>query len=529
MRYGGINRTSRGVPEMFNKSANVGGIHKQTGCYIAKVVDIVDDRYEGYIYVEIVGDNYTGNTTTNVEDRHKYTKCRMSAPYGGHIQAADHTRSYGMSCHPPEPGTEVLILMLENSDIGVCIGMLPDITRNAGIPTAPTGFVEGETDTPGPTFDPSALRDSGKNTRPRYRDQEFITEQGLALDTIRGLSSSSMRRESPTNVFGFNTPGGHQFVMDDGTIKGSDSCSVPDKDRQGGLSNLTRFRSGGGAQLLMHDGAEIVYLSNHRGSCWIQLNGNGNLDIYTDNDISMHTKTNFNLHVGGDFNLDADCVNIKARGTCGTTIENATGEFNVHANKDLKLTTDLNGNIKCAGNMRTTAALIDLNGPEATAATKTVQNNITTNTLVKQSITGRVPEHEPWGGHVEEQETIPMVASPNIDLSCIDISPKSIKNKSTQRSTQVDSKNSSRTELENGRAFDNANTRGGKSISNPRAYSQGDVESVEALRDFNTSIGGGTAFTELTAGERAYAQDAGYLKSTTPTVNTTTTRRNGPR
>ena len=39
------------------------------------------------------------------------------------------------------------------------------------------------------------------------------------------------------------------------------------------------------------------------------------------------------------------------------------GEFNLHANKDIKLTSDLNGHIKCAGNTQVTAAMIDLNGP----------------------------------------------------------------------------------------------------------------------------------------------------------------------
>ena len=439
MRYLGKNITSRGVPSMYDKSTNVGGVHKQTGLYLAKVMNIVDDRYEGFLYVEIIGNEYLGNFSTSVKDQQKYLRVRRASPYGGHYQGPDHTRSYGMSCHPPAPGTEVLVAFVHNSDVGILIAVLPDTTRNAGIPSAPGGFIEGEMDTPGHCFDPSPLKDPGKNEKPRNQEQEFVTEQGIALDTIRGLGSSSTRRESPTNVFGFNTPGGHHLVMDDGTRKNSDACLSPDKDRKEGLSKLTRLRSGGGAQLLFHDGAEIVYLTNHSGSCWMQLNSNGNLDIYSDNDISIHTKTNFNLHVDGDFNLDADTINMKARGTGGTTIECLQGEYNLHANKDIKITTDLNGNLSCAGNFRTTAKMIDLNGPEATKATKTVDNNLTTNKLIKQSITGRVPEHEPWGGHVEEQEFLACVASPNIDLTATDIDISQIVNTSTQRSTTVDS------------------------------------------------------------------------------------------
>jgi len=531
MQYMGKNLRSGGVPSMYDKSTNVGGIHKQTGLFLAKVMNIVDDRYEGYLYVEIIGHEYLGDFSDGAASQQEYVRVRRASPYGGHYQAAGHTRSYGMSSHPPAPGTEVLIAFVHNSDVGILIGVLPDTTRNSAIPSNPAGFMEDENDTPGHCFDPSPLKDPGKNERPANPEQSFVNEQGIPLDTIRGLSSSSQRRESPTQVFGFNTPGGHQFIMDDGTRANDDKCLAPDKNRKPGLSNLTRMRSGKGAQLLMHDGAEIVYLTNHRGSCWIQLNGNGNLDIYTDNDISMHTKTNFNLHVDGDFNLDADTINMKARGTKGTTIENLTGEFNLHANKDIKLTTDLNGNIKCAGNMRVTAALIDLNGPEATAATKIEDKNLTTNRDVKTSITDRVPEHEPWGGHVEPQEFLPCVASPNIDLSAIDIDMTKIKNNSSQpgRTAQTDNRKLADDGFGRPDGISNETINLGKNsvpgASNPRAYSQDDLEGVESLRGFNESIGGGLAQVELTEGERAYALEKGYIKNSQRNL----TGRRGPR
>jgi len=444
MRYSGKSSIgSGGIPTMYDKSKSAGGTPKTTGLFLAKVMNIKDDRYEGYMYVEIIGNEYFGDSSTSVEDQQKYVRVRRASPYGGQIQGSDHTRAYGMSSHPPEPGTEVLIAFVHNSNVGICVGVLPDTTRNAGVPTAPAGFIEGENDVPSASFDPSPLKDPGKNERPRNSEQEHVAVQGTFLDTVRGISSSSQRRESPTNVFGFNTPGGHTLVMDDGTRANSEDCLSPDKDRKEGLSKLARFRSAGGAQLLLHDGAEIVYLSNHKGSAWVQLNADGNIDIFSENDISLHTKTNFNLHVDGDFNLDADNVNIKTRGSVGTTIENLTGEFNLHANKDIKLTSDLNGHIKCSGYMRTTAPLIDLNGPEAKAASKTTENNITTNKTIKQSITGRVPEHEPWGGHDQEQEALPQPASPNIDLAATDIDISKIQNKSTQRTTTVDSNSTS--------------------------------------------------------------------------------------
>lgn len=42
-------------------------------------------------------------------------------------------------------------------------------------------------------------------------------------------------------------------------------------------------------------------------------------------------------------------------------------------------------------------------------------------------------------------------------------------------------------------------------------YTQSDIDSVEALRRFNTDIGGGEARVRLNEGERAYAREQGYL------------------
>tara|TARA_B100000965_G_scaffold245350_1_gene205873 strand:- start:15865 stop:17286 length:1422 start_codon:yes stop_codon:yes gene_type:complete len=467
MRYNASNTPSQGVPRTtFNKNASVGGVVKNAGLFVGKVIETVDDRYEGYLHVEIFGQGYVGETDSKAE-RANYVRVRRGSPYGGSYQFANATNSYGMSSHPPAPGTSVLVAFPANSNTGIMVCVLPDITRNASVPTDPTAFVDSENNAIGPTLDPSVKKQTGKNKKPRATPETIqseatdqkdkindseITSQGIGLDSIRGLSSSSQRRESPTQVFGFNTPGGHQFVMDDGTLPNSDTCLTPDKEREGGLSKLTRFRSAGGAQILFHDGVGIVYIINQNGSSWIQMGSDGKIDVYSESDISMHTETDFNFHCGGDFNIDADSINMKARGTDGATIETATGEFNLHANKDIKLTSDLNGHIKCSGFIRETASLIDMNGPEATAATKTTANNLTVNRTVKESITGRVPEAEPWGGHDEEQENVPQAASPDTNFAATDIDMASIMN-NQQPAPEQTTQQKSNTRVANPRAF----------------------------------------------------------------------------
>ena len=405
----------------------IAGLNPYKGVKLAKVVDVVDDRYEGYMYVDIIGSGRLGKVDSK-EEKQKFTRVRRAQPFGGSYQASDHTRSFGMSSQPPAPGTEVLVAFTGQDQEGIVIGVLPDATRNSSYPDNATSFVEGESNSAGPTFDSGVQKTQDKNARPRHPLAGALGKQGLGLDSVRGLSSSSARRESPSNVFGFNTPTGHSFVMDDGTVKPSEFSSSPDTDRQAGDSNLVRLRSAGGAQMLFNDTAGIVYVINQAGNSWVQLSADGTIDIYSSGDISMHTENDLNFHVGGDFALDADAINIKARGSDGIKMETATGEVNLHSNKDIKLTTDLNLHLKAVGNSRTTAALIDLNGPPASEATKTTNNNISVNRTVKQSITGRVPEAEPWGGHTEQQTKIASAASSDLNLSGKDIDVASIQN-----------------------------------------------------------------------------------------------------
>jgi uncharacterized protein (DUF2345 family) len=200
-------------------------------------------------------------------------------------------------------------------------------------------------------------------------------------------------------------------VFDDGTTAYAEGKNyTPDKSREPGQSNLIRLRSGSGAQILLNDSAGIVYIINQNGSGWIQLDSAGNLDIYAGGSISMRATQDFNLYVDGDFNVDADSVNLNARGSSGVKIHSAGGGVDVYSTKDIKLTTDANMHIKAPGNTRVTSGMIDLNGPAAAAAGKPGSNNLTTNTTIKKSSAGRVPEHEPWGGHLTSEMKLPAQA-----------------------------------------------------------------------------------------------------------------------
>ncbi len=159
-----------------------------------------------------------------------------------------------------------------------------------------------------------------------------LESQGLIQDPVRGTTTSSAKREAPSQVFGINTPGrirddsrelnigpegavvtpdrnpGHSFVMDDGAVDGT--------------NQLTRLRTASGHQLLMHDTEGVVYLANGSGKAFIEMAKDGTVSVYSDGGINLRSGRDFNLH--SDMN-----INFHAKGAI-----NFTSETNVALNAE---------------------------------------------------------------------------------------------------------------------------------------------------------------------------------------------------
>ncbi len=152
-----------------------------------------------------------------------------------------------------------------------------------------------------------------------------LQSQGLIQDNVRGTTTSSAKREAPSQVFGINTPGrirndshelnigpegtlvktdrnpGHSFVMDDGA--------------EDGTNQLTRIRTASGHQLLMHDTEGVVYIANGSGKSYIEMDKDGTISVYSDGGINLRTGRDFNLHSETN-------INFHAKGTINFTAEN---------------------------------------------------------------------------------------------------------------------------------------------------------------------------------------------------------------
>jgi len=303
--------------------------------------------------------------------------------------------------------------------------------------------------------------------------QSKLKAQGIDQDEIRGLTTSTYMRETPSELFGITTKGrkldqkgidiaqrtdihkllkagfvvgdegsvddfalskkdadvvegkvarahGHVFVMDDGDIEGN--------------NNLVRLRTAGGHQILMHDKENVIYISNSTGTTWIQMDANGQLDIYSktninlrSSSINMHADSNIKMHAGGTIQLVAGS-NIHLEGGNMANLYSEKGPafvyggagVNVKSGKTVNIEASASINLKTDNNMNLKAkCIIALQGTAAAAAkqnaavvktpkdTKPNEKGFWEASTTVSTTVDRVPSHEPFSEHkVTTQESI---------------------------------------------------------------------------------------------------------------------------
>ena len=327
------------------------------GPYIGIVKDNVDETRMGGLKVMIPSLSGTDEGPSSMLYEVKY----LTPFYGAKSPSAttktspydfdDSPHSYGMWMVPPDIDTRVLVIFVEGKiSQGFWFGCVQDPYTNHMVPgiaasphtamSSDAGFESNETveSTYGTKEVPvsevnrttwSAASNVGgldKLKKPIHPFADTLRKQGLIKDKVRGTTTSSARRESPSAVFGISTPGrldkkskkkfklgptdanpettvvreaGHTFVMDDGDAAGN--------------NELVRIRTSSGHQLLMHDTKGVVYLANASGNVWMEFSANGAIDIYSGNtvalravgDIDLHSDNNINMFAKGQIKLSA--------------------------------------------------------------------------------------------------------------------------------------------------------------------------------------------------------------------------------
>jgi len=343
------------------------------GPYLAEVINHLDSSYMGGLEVIL-----TTHIPGFVSNRANSLPVRYMSPFFGTTSARfqgnnsadfDHSqKSYGMWMVPPDIGTTVMVIFV-NSDInqGYWIGCVPgqDIFQNYMVPgIAASNHAELTpaqrklygTDVkslPVAEFNKKVYNAKNPNVdsigKPVHPFADRLLQQGLLLDNVRGVTSSSARREIPSQVYGISTPGplntatnairadigfgtnarapvsrlgGSTFVMDDGDLNGN--------------NELVRIRTRTGHQILLHNSQDLIYIGNSAGSAWIELTSNGKIDIFANDSISIHSGGDFNFRADRDVNIEAvRNVNISALG--GAQGANAGGNITASAQNNMNL------------------------------------------------------------------------------------------------------------------------------------------------------------------------------------------------
>lgn len=421
---------------------NIDSISSQTpkvamGVYLATVVSNLDPTYMGVLQVSLsrgVGGNNTAGQLVDV----RYTTPSYGVTNEKHTTEVDDyngtQKSYGMWMSPPELGTTGIVAFTNgDTKYGYWMGCVPDYNMNFMIPgNAATKFNIADTNTTAGKRIPVAEYNKKVNTgnypdttrinKPQHPLAKVLDSQGLIQDDIRGITSSSVRRESPTMVAGISTPGpadkqpgarrapvgkqgaevpnfpvsrlgGTTFVMDDGDaqfLRMTDAAEGPPKYESleqlpkgtaptGKVTiphnELVRIRTRTGHQILMHNSEDLIYIGNAKGTTWIELTSNGKIDIYAEDSISIHTKNDFNFHADRDINMHAGRnVNVKADGKMQME---TVGDYNLVIGKDGKITTTGNLDVSSKTNSLTASGNTNIKsgGTHAETAKKVYMNS----------------------------------------------------------------------------------------------------------------------------------------------------------
>jgi hypothetical protein len=414
------------------------------GPYLARIVSHLDPSFMGSLEVTLLREQ--GNA--NADNDQTYVVQGASPFFGytpfeymGNNSAADGAKtveayndtqkSYGWWMVPPDIGVTVLVFFVNGDPSqGFWMGCVPGRFINNMVP-AIAGSTNVDLDDDDKkrlnTKQPLPVAEMNKrlNSKNQIDDVEKIkkplhpivdrfVEQGLLEDDIRGVTTSSARREAPSMVFGISTPGpvdrqagakkafigktddqspatvpvsrlgGTTFVMDDGDdryVRSTPASSGPmkyvdvlngtyvgstDKTTDKGEPTIPyneyfRIRTRTGHQILMHNSEDLIYIANSKGTTWIELTANGKIDIFAKDSISIHSENDLNIKADRDINMEAG-RNIN--------LHTESGRMQMDIATELLVTVGSNGKITLGGNYEhviggstkiTTSASFDLN------------------------------------------------------------------------------------------------------------------------------------------------------------------------
>lgn len=288
-----------------------GQINKYFGMYVAYIKDNTDVQNNGRLRV------WVPEFGSKPDDETSWITVCYCSPFAGvsstrqlgkDIKDFDQTQtSYGMWLVPPDLENQVAV-MFANGDLanGYWIGCLYEQYMNQMVPAIAAkkeNYDYSGVDVPVAEYNKWTREHVNHDTITRpVHEQAFntIADQGLINDHIRGITTSSARREAPSQVYGISTPGpknpnsdgnrlgGSKFIMDDG--EGTEYIGL-------------RTRSG--AYIRIDETNGLIYAINKKGTSWFQMDEEGNFDVFAAKSVSIRSQEDINLRADRDVNIEA--------------------------------------------------------------------------------------------------------------------------------------------------------------------------------------------------------------------------------
>lgn len=250
----------------------------------------------------------------------------------------------------------------------------------------------------------------------------WTSTQGYQASRTDPFAPSSLTEKNYDSLaYSLTTPGFHSLSMDDR----QENCRV-------------RLRTTSGHQILLDDTNERIYISTAQGNNWVEMDQNGNIDVYSSNTVSIRSAKDLNLTSDQTIRMYAkegihmrsdDVINMNATAdynlqVTGNIRQHSTGSYFAQsdANIDLKASSTVRVeaggvlNLKSGGNLAAqaggtagitgsssvllTGGSIHLNGPTAptAAAAQAAAEK-------SASYTSRIPDHEPWARTMTKKDT----------------------------------------------------------------------------------------------------------------------------
>lgn len=351
-------------PETTKDTAFVRG-EQYTGTYIGLVKDNRDSRRNGSLMVYVPEVSGTTPDDRNGWISAQYASPFAGATpldFNGNDEKkyVDSQTSYGFWAVPPDINTRVLVTLVAGSAMrAFWFACVHENHSHQEVPGFGVKDPKGKKES---FYDATSSEDiplpiSEYNKRNTKIDSEFYKENapiqpyiaaglrktGLIHDEVRGTTTSSSMRENVSEVFGWSTPGPRitdpsadkevyevngNSVTFDKSIKAPVYKSSTQKKlktelddnqeeyvrRKGGHSFVMddkeghehiRLRTRSGAQLYIGETDGIIYINNRKGSAWIELGEDGNVDIYAAESISIRSQKDVNIRADRDVNIEA--------------------------------------------------------------------------------------------------------------------------------------------------------------------------------------------------------------------------------